>query len=134
MVSHKTNPKSRSKILKKYELAYEKCIKKAMKTHPILSKRRPSSLKSKCVKKISKKISKSLDSKTKRLIKNTLIKKSRKTKRRKTKTKSKTKSKKSLNTYQKFIKKHVKDPKYKNMSPSSRMKAIAKLWKKKSHK
>ena len=130
MVSRKTNSKSRSKILKKYELAYEKCIKKAMKTHPIISKRRPSSLKSKCVKKISKKISKSLDSKTKRLIKNTLIKKSRKTKRRKTKTKSR----KSLNTYQKFIKKHVKDPKFKNMSPSSRMKAIAKLWKKKSRK
>ena len=130
MVSRKTNSKSRSKILKKYELAYEKCIKKAMKTHPIISKRRPSSLKSKCVKKISKKISKSLDSKTKRLIKNTLIKKSRKTKRRKTKTKSR----KSLNTYQKFIKKHVKDPKFKNMSPSSRMKAFAKLWKKKSRK
>jgi hypothetical protein len=73
-----------------------------------------------------------LDSKTKRLIKNTLIKKSRKTKRRKTKTK--TKSRKSLNTYQKFIKKHVKDPKFKNMSPSSRMKAIAKLWKKKARK
>lgn len=106
-----------------------------MKAHPILSKRRPSSLKSNCVKKISKKISKSLDSKTKRLIKNTLIKKSRKsrkTKRRKTKTK--TKSRKSLNRYQKFIKKHVNDTKFKNMSPSSRMKAIAKLWKKKSRK
>lgn len=112
-------------------MAYEKCIKKAMKTHPILSKSRPSSLKSRCVKNISKKISKSLDSKTKRLIKNTLKKKSRKTR---TRTKTKSKSRKSLNTYQKFVKKHVKDTKFKNMSPSSRMKAIAKLWKKKSDK
>lgn len=133
MVSRKTNSKNKSKILKKYEMAYEKCIKKAMKAHPILSKRKPSSLKSTCVKNISKKISKSLDNKTKRLIKNTLIKKSR-SKTRRHKSRSRSRSRKSLNTYQKFIKKHVKDPKFKNMSPSSRMKAIAKLWKKKDNK
>ena len=31
---------------------------------------------------------------------------------------------------QKIIKKHANDPKLKNLSPSSRMKAVAKMWKK----
>ena len=61
MVSRKTNSKSRSKILRKYEMAYETCIKKAMKSHPIISKKRPSSLKTGCVKKLSKKASKVKD-------------------------------------------------------------------------
>lgn len=122
--SSKSKSKNRSKILKKYELAYESCVRKAMKSHPRLAKKKPSSLKSRCIKKIAKK-----DPKIKSML--TKIKrKSRKSRTSNKSRKSRRSKKRSLNPYQKFIKKHVHDPKFKNLSPSSRMKAIAKMWKK----
>jgi hypothetical protein len=128
--------KSRSAILKKYEKAYESCVRKTMKMHPRLSKKRPSSIKKKCLKKASKQLSGYLTSrklsKSKRR-KSRKSKKSRKSRRSKKvkKSKSSKKSKKrSLTKYQKFIKKHSGDPKFRNLSPGARMKAIAKLWKK----
>ena len=116
--SSKSKTKNRSKILKKYELAYESCVRKAMKSHIRLAKKNPSSLKSRCIKKVSKRDSK---------IKSVLIKKYKGKSRKSRKSR---KTKKSLNPYQKFIKKHVNDTKFKHLSPSSRMKAIAKMWKK----
>ena len=87
----KTKSKSRrinkSKILKRYEIAYENCIKKAMKGSARLVK-----------KKSPKKINKS--------------------------------KKHSPTQYQKFVKKHSKDMDITGLSPSSRMRKIAKLWKK----
>ena len=123
--SSKSKTKNRSKILKKYELAYESCVRKAMKSHPRLAKKRPSSLKSRCIKKVSKK-----DSKIKSMLTKKIKRKSRKSRKSGKSGKSRKSKKRSLNPYQKFIKKHVHDPKFKNLSPSSRMKAIAKMWKK----
>lgn len=81
-----------SKILKKYEIAYENCIKKAMKSHKN---------KKECLKK-SKNIKKSTD------------------------------KKRSPTKYQKFVKKHSNDAGISGLSPASRMRKIAKLWKKKN--
>lgn len=81
-----------SKILKKYEIAYENCIKKAMKNN----KNRKE-----CLKK-SKNIKKSAD------------------------------KKRSPTKYQKFVKKHSNDFGISGLSPASRMRKIAKLWKKKN--
>ena len=116
-LSSQSKSKNRSKILKKYEVAYESCIRKAMKMHPRLAKKKSSSLKYRCITKVSKKDTK---------VKSILIKKYKKSRKSR---KSKKSKKRSLNPYQKFIKKHVNDPKFKNLSPSSRMKAIAKIWK-----
>ena len=109
-LSSQSKSKNRSKILKKYEVAYESCIRKAMKMHPRLAKKKSSSLKYRCITKVSKKDTK---------VKSILIKKYKKSRKSR---KSKKSKKRSLNPYQKFIKKHVNDPKFKNLSPSSRMK------------
>lgn len=118
MSPRKKSKKSRSLILKKYELAYESCIKKALKRSP---KQKKSILKKKCIKK-------SLSPLLKKIQKNKkTINKSRKPT---SKSRKKSKSlKKNLTKYQQFVKKYSKDPKIKKLSPISRMKTIAKLWK-----
>ena len=130
--SSKSKSKNRSKILKKYELAYESCIRKAMKIHPRLAKKKPSSLKSRCINKVSKRDNRIKSVLTKKYKRKSISRspKSRKSRKSRKSSKSSKSRKRSLNPYQKFIKKHANDPKLKNLSPSSRMKAVAKMWKK----
>jgi len=88
MAKSKSRTKNKSKILKKYEIAYENCIKKAMKCNSFSKKKK------------------------------SILKKSNRSK------------KNSPNNYQKFVKKHSKDIDISGLSPGSRMRKIAKLWKK----
>ena len=84
-----------SKILKKYEIGYENCIKKAMKSNK-------NKIRKECLKKSKKNIKKSVD------------------------------KKRSPTKYQKFMKKHSNDIGIAGLSPASRMRKIAKLWKKRN--
>ena len=107
--STKSNKRSvKSKELRKYEVAYNKCIKMC--------------LKSKRCKKSAKKVVNELISldKSRKRRKSTL--KSRK--------RSKSKSKRRLNAYQKFVKRESSKSIYKGKNVRSRMRAISKLWKK----
>jgi hypothetical protein len=58
------------------------------------------------------------------------LKRSTRSKRSKRSTRSKKPKSKTLNAYQKFVKKHSKDSAIRGLSPKSRMRAISKLWKK----
>ncbi len=139
-------PRNRSALMKKYELAYETCVKKAMKKSPVLAKKKPSKLKSRCLKKVSSELIKSLKhrinslktKKSKKTLKShsrkpkvgksrrvTPVSKTKKTINKSTKSK---KTKKSLNSYQKFVREKSKDPKLQGISPPKRMKEISKMW------
>lgn len=144
-------PRNRSALMKKYELAYETCVKKAMKKSPVLAKKKPSKLKSRCLKKVSSELIKSLKhrinslktKKSKKTIKShsrkpKVAKSRRVTPSSKISKKSKNiknikntkKTKKSLNAYQKFVREKSKDPKMQGVSPAKRMKEISKMWNK----
>lgn len=105
---YKRKPKriSRSVRLKKYEVAYEACLKKSLsinkKSKSVKDKRKH--------RKSSKAISTEKPSKLNPSKKNKDIKR-------------------PLNTYQKFVRKESKKSKYKGMIPSERMRAIGKIWK-----
>ena len=100
----------KSKELRKYEVAYNKCIKMCIK--------------SKRCKKSAKKAVDDLMSSTKR--RKSATKKSRK----RSKKLSKSRSKRRLNAYQKFVRRESTKSVYRGKSVKSRMRAIAKLWKK----
>ena len=109
MITEKRSSKNdkssrRSKKLRKYEIAYNKCIKLCRKS----AKKRKSTRKTR---KSSKRKSTLLKSRKRR------IKKSKSPNR-------------SLNAYQKFVKTESRKSIYKGKSVKSRMRAIAKLWKK----
>ena len=113
--SDKSNKKSvKSKELRKYEVAYNKCIKMCMK--------------SKRCKKSTKKIDdlSSLNKSRKR--RKSATKKSRKRSKKVSK-----RSKRRLNAYQKFVRRESARSIYRGKSVKSRMRAIAKLWKKSKH-
>jgi hypothetical protein len=130
---------NRSALLKKYEMAYETCVKKSMKKSPKTKARKPSKVND-CLEKTKKAMIKKMKSlspikfKSKKIqqefIKSikTKLKKSLKTK------KLKSKVKKSLNLYQKFVKDQSKKSGIKNLSPEKRFKQISKLWKKYKNK
>ena len=95
------NRSNKSRELRKYEIAYNKCIKMITKSR-------------KCKETMRKRRIKS-------------------SKRRKTRTRTRSRSvKKSLNTYQKFVRRESKKSIYKGRSVKSRMGAISKLWRKKT--
>ena len=100
-IIHKRSGKS--KELRKYEIAYNKCIKLGIN--------------SRNCKKSLKRVKPTL---RKKIIKSII-----KSRKRKSKSKSR-----SLNEYQKFVKKESKKSIYKGKSAKSRMRAISKLWKK----
>ena len=99
---------SRSARLRKYEVAYEECIKKTFDT----SKKKPNRLE---------------PSKKSRSIRNVSPKKSKV----KQSPPPPNKKKRSLNAYQKFVKEESQKNKYKSFTPSERMKEISKEWNKK---
>jgi len=104
-----SNKKSvKSKELRKYEVAYNKCIKMCLK-----SKR--------CKKSVKKVVDNFMS-----------INKRRKsaTKKSRTRRKSRSRSKRRLNAYQKFVKRESVKSIYRGKSVKTRMRAIAKLWKK----
>ena len=103
-IIHKRSGKS--KQLRKYEIAYNKCIKLGIN--------------SKICKKSLKRVRPIL---AKKIIKS--VRKSRKRKSISLKSGNKT-----LNAYQKFVKKESKKSVYKGKNAKSRMRAISKLWKK----
>ena len=115
--SNKSNKKSvKSKELRKYEVAYNKCIKLC--------------LKSKRCKKSAKRVVDDLMCLNKsRKRRKSATKKSRK----RSKKRSKSRSKRRLNAYQKFVKRESAKSVYRGKSVKSRMCAIAKLWKKSKH-
>jgi hypothetical protein len=126
---------SRSSRLRKYELAYEECIKKKFdnsKKKPIRSEPAKKSRsirniinnnpkKSPSIRNVSPKKSRVKKSP---FIRNVSPKKSR------VKKEPITNKKRSLNTYQKFVKEESKKNKYKEITPSQRMTAISKEWNK----
>lgn len=103
------NTISRSARLRKYEVAYEECIKKSVDN----SKKKP--IRSEPAKK-SRSIRNVIDSSPKK----SRVKKSP----------LETKKKRSLNAYQKFVKEESKKQKYKGITSSERMTAISKEWNK----
>ena len=130
--SNKSNKKSvKSKELRKYEVAYNKCIKLCLK-----SKRCKKSAKRvvddlMCLNK-SRKRRKSATKKSRKRSKK-LSKSSTKKSRKRSKKRSKSRSKRRLNAYQKFVKRESAKSVYRGKSVKSRMCAIAKLWKKSKH-
>lgn len=117
--------KNRSVTLKKYQIAYETCVRKALKKSSNAPKRKH---KSKCLKKVSSDFIRSLKM---RINLRKSPKKKSKSKRKST-SKSKRKSRKrSLNSYQKFVQEQSKKPTMHGLSPCQRMRAISKLWKQK---
>lgn len=107
---------SRSARLRKYEVAYEECIKKKFdnsKKKPIRSE---PAKKSRSIRNVSAKKSPSIP--------NVSAKKSR------VKKSPIPKKKRSLNAYQKFVKEESQKNKYKGITPSQRMTAISKEWNK----
>jgi hypothetical protein len=111
---------SRSARLRKYEVAYEECIKKTFDT----SKKKPIRLEpSKKSRSIRNVINNS--PKKSRSIRNVSPKKS------KVKQSPPQKKKRSLNAYQKFVKEESQKSKYKSFTASERMKEISKEWNKK---
>ena len=123
---------NRSALMKKYQLAYETCIKKSMKKSPVLAKKKPNKLKSRCLKKVSSELIKSLKYRINSLkSKKTGSNKSPSRKPKVEKTRHLThKPKRSLNSYQKFVKEKSKDPKLQGVSPAKRFKEISKMWQK----
>ena len=114
--THTPNKRSRKSLeLRKYEIAYNKCIKLGTKLKK--SKRKaPSRKKS--------------NHKLHKLIKSKKLIKSRKASPKRRRIKIKTKSR-SLNRYQKFVKTESSKSVYKGMNVQKRMKAISKLWRSK---
>jgi hypothetical protein len=109
---NRSNKKSvKSKELRKYEVAYNKCIKMCLR-----SKR--------CKKSVKKAVNDVVHLDKSRKRRKSALKKSRN---RRT---SKSKSKKRLNPYQKFVKRESAKSIYRGKGVKSRMRAIAKLWKK----
>jgi hypothetical protein len=133
----------KSKELRKYEIAYHKCIKMGMKSRDC----------KKTIKKLRPKTRKRLRKSLKRSIKTSIKRRSRK---RRTRTRSRkrtrskrtrskrsrskrsrskrshtkrSRSKRPLNSYQKFVRKESSKSIYKGQSARSRMRAISKLWK-----
>jgi len=107
MVAPRRKSKSvdkKSKELRKYEIAYNKCIKLGLKS------------------KTCKKSIRRLKPSSKKRIKKSL---------NKTKLRSRSRSRsRSLNAYQKFVKHESAKSIYKGRNVKSRMRAIAKLWRK----
>jgi len=109
MVAPRRRSKSvdkKSKELRKYEIAYNKCIKLG--------------LKSKACKKSMKRLKPSSKKRINKSIKKTI---------KKIKLRSRSRSR-SLNAYQKFVKRESAKSVYKGRNVKSRMRAIAKLWRK----
>lgn len=138
---------SRSVRLRKYEAAYEACVRKALSActkhaSPVRksrSRRKKSDQALEPVKKVrskdqgkDKKIRKSKDSTSKNKdVKNKDVK--NKDVKNKDVKKSKDR-KRPLNDYQKFVREESKRVKYKGMNSADRMTAIGKAWKKKQGK
>ena len=101
-IIHKRSGKS--KQLRKYEIAYNKCIKLG----------------------INSKICKKSLKRVRPILAKKIIKSVRKSRKRK----SISLKSRSLNAYQKFVKKESKKSVYKGKNAKSRMRAISKLWKK----
>ena len=142
--------RNKSATIRKYELAYESCLRRAMKKSSKSTKRNP---KTKCLKKLSADFVKSLKirstsssknspkeprrrkikSTSKKVPKKSLIKStSKRVPKKSRKIKSiKTISKKSLNPYQKFVREQSKKSAIKRFSPNKRLKEISKLWRNK---
>lgn len=98
------NRSGKSKQLRKYEIAYNRCIKLGLKSR-------------KCKKSIKK---------LKPIAKKSLIKSVKKIKKYLTKSRKRT-----LNSYQKFVRKESVKSIYKGRNIKSRMKEISRLWRKK---
>lgn len=126
----------KSATLKNYKIAYETCVRKALKKSSSAQKRktRTKAVKSRCLKKVSSDFIRSLKMRIN-------LRKSPKKKAKKASKRSKRKSRKStpkprksrkrsLNPYQKFVQEQSKKPNMRGLSPSKRMRAISKLWKK----
>jgi hypothetical protein len=109
MVSIGKSGKSRE--LRKYEIAYNKCIKMGMKSRQ-------------CKKSI-----KTLKPKSKKRLVKSIRKSPRKSPRKNIRVKSKSRSR-SLNPYQRFVRSESSKSIYKGRSVKSRMRAIAKKWRK----
>ena len=112
---------SRSARLRKYEVAYEECIKKTFDS----SKKKPNRIepckKSRSVRNVISNKSPS--------IKNVISSSHKKSKVKQSSPPNK--KKRSLNAYQKFVKEESQKNKYKSFTPSERMKEISKEWNKK---
>ena len=137
---------NKSLLLKKYETAYELCVKKAMKKSPTIKSRKPSEINKKCIEKIDKMRSKNMRKKSNmKKSRNTLnksgsnIMKSKNYKKVDFDIKDKKsfivksvpkKSLKTLNSYQQFVRDQSKKSTIKKLTPTKRLKEISKLWKK----
>lgn len=105
---------SKSALMRKYEHAYELCMKRASRKRTIKSRSK------------SKETCKSIASKMrtmKRRLKS--VRKSRNV------DKSPKKSKNKLNPYQNFVKQQSKKKEFKDLPANQRLKEIAKLWRQK---
>ncbi len=120
---------SRSARLRKYELAYEECIKKKFDNSKKKPNRSEPAKKSRSIRNIINNNPKKSPSirnvspKKSPFIRNVSPKKSRVKK-------EPIMKKRSLNAYQKFVKEESKKNKYKEITPSQRMTAISKEWNK----
>ena len=101
---------SRSARLRKYEVAYEECIKKTFDS----SKKKPNRIE---------------PSKKSPYTRNVISSSHKKSKVKQSPPPNK--KKRSLNSYQKFVKEESQKNKYKSFTPSERMKEISKEWNKK---
>ena len=128
-LSISSNKSKKSSEIRKYETAYNKCIKMGMKSRQCkksIKKLKPNSRKRlrKSVR-ISRKRSRSKSRKRRSKV-------SRKRTRTRTRTRSRSRlrsRKRSLNPYQRFVRKESSKSIYRGKSVKSRMRAISKLWK-----
>lgn len=112
-----TNRVSRSARLRKYEAAYEACLKRTS----------PSRKKTECKSPVKRSKSRRKPQQKMRSPPQAPIKETKRRSSPKKKVKSKDR-KRPLNEYQKFVREESKNPKYKGMSSAERMTAISKVW------
>jgi len=129
-ISMSSNKSKKSKELRKYEIAYHRCIKMGLKSKQC--KKSAKNLKLKSRKHLKMEVSKDIKKSHKRPhVKSRRLHdhKSKKAHKIHHSLRSRSKSKRPLNSYQSFVKKESGKSIYKGQTAKSRMRAISKLWK-----
>jgi len=130
-ISMSSNKSKKSKELRKYEIAYHKCIKMGMKSRDC--KKSIKNLRPKTRKRLRKSLKRSRKRthtfSPKRIKRSRIQRSSIKRSRSKRSRSKRSRSKRALNSYQKFVRKESSKSVYKGQSARSRMRAISKLWK-----
>ena len=127
-ISMSSNKSKKSKELRKYEIAYHRCIKMGLRSKQC--KKSAKNLKLKSRKHLKIEVSKDIKKSHKRPhVKSRRVPHAESKKSHMIHHSLRSKSKRPLNSYQRFVKKESGKSIYKGQTAKSRMRAISKLWK-----